>query len=104
MGQIRIRLRPYHSTLVIYYFSLGSHPESYNSVGFNEVLEKIKGNPAEASTTSAGSASGASRTRKGPSGEPGTPARAARIRRSWKEFNAPTGGSCRLSAAHSARW
>lgn len=42
---MRIRLRPYHPTYVVGYYGMGGHPESYNSVGFNEVIEKIKTDP-----------------------------------------------------------
>jgi len=40
-----IRLRPYHPTYVVGYFGQGYHPESYNSQGFNEVIEKIRSYP-----------------------------------------------------------
>ncbi|MCK4244523.1 MAG: DUF1284 domain-containing protein, partial [Candidatus Omnitrophica bacterium] len=42
---MRIRLRPYHPTYVIGYFGQGYYPKSYNSQGFNEVIEKIKSDP-----------------------------------------------------------
>lgn len=42
---MRIRLRPYHPTYVVGYFGQGSHPKSYNSQGFNDVIEKIKLDP-----------------------------------------------------------
>jgi len=42
---VRIRLRPYHPTYVVGYFGQGYHPKSYNSQGFNEVIEKIKSDP-----------------------------------------------------------
>lgn len=43
--RMRIRLRLYHPTYVIGYFGQGYHPKSYNSQGFNEVIEKIKSDP-----------------------------------------------------------
>lgn len=42
---MRIRLRPYHPTYLVGYYGMGGHPESYNSVGFNEIIEKIKADP-----------------------------------------------------------
>lgn len=42
---MRIRLRPYHPTYVVGYFGMGYHPKSYNSDGFNDVIEKIKSDP-----------------------------------------------------------
>ena len=42
---MRIHLRPYHPTYIVGYYGMGGHPESYNSVGFNEVIEKIKSDP-----------------------------------------------------------
>ena len=42
---MRIRLRPYHPTYVVGYFGQGYHPESYNSQGFNDVIERIKSHP-----------------------------------------------------------
>ena len=41
----RMRLRPYHPTWLIGYFGLGGHPQSYNSRGFNELIERIRSNP-----------------------------------------------------------
>lgn len=42
---MRIQLRPYHPTYLIGYYGMGGHPESYNSKGFNDLIEKIKSNP-----------------------------------------------------------
>ena len=42
---MRIQLRPYHPTYVVGYFGQGYHPESYNSQGFNSVIEKIRSDP-----------------------------------------------------------
>ena len=45
MQKIRIQLRPYHPTYLIGYYGMGGHPESYNSKGFNDLIEKIRSNP-----------------------------------------------------------
>ena len=42
---MRIRLRPYHPTYIIGYYGMGGHPPSFNSIGYNEILEKIKSDP-----------------------------------------------------------
>ena len=42
---MRIQLRPYHPTYVVGYFGQGYHPESDNSRGFNDVIEKMKSDP-----------------------------------------------------------
>jgi len=41
----RIKLRPYHPTWLVGYFGMGGHPPSFNSVGFNDIIEKIKSDP-----------------------------------------------------------
>ena len=42
---MRVRLRPYHPTYVVAYFSLGRMGEGYNKDGFNDVLAKIRQDP-----------------------------------------------------------
>jgi hypothetical protein len=43
---MRIHLRPYHPTYIVGYFGMGGHPDSYNSTGYNEIIEKMRSDPA----------------------------------------------------------
>ena len=40
-----IHLRPYHPTYIVGYYGMGGHPPSFNSKGYNEIIEKINSDP-----------------------------------------------------------